>query len=249
MFKATYPNASKFKKIIQALVKLSDEIPFYVTSNGIDFKVLTPDKTMLAVVSIPSLEFEELSVEEETSFIVPTTELKKVVRRATRNDSIFLTINKEAGELVMALRDRKTGVEREFGIPIVPRPVEPVPELKIDLSVSFTILSEDFKDIIGDLKLVGEAAVFSYENGAVVVKAFEQQKEYSCTLREGAPLIMLTSNVEKASSSYSIDMLVVAARAASASKNVTISFDTGKPMKIEYDLGGGKLIYWIVPRG
>jgi DNA polymerase III sliding clamp (beta) subunit (PCNA family) len=50
LFKATYPNASKFKKIIQALVKLSDEIPFYVTSNGIDFKVLTPDKTMLAVV-------------------------------------------------------------------------------------------------------------------------------------------------------------------------------------------------------
>jgi proliferating cell nuclear antigen len=248
LFKVTYPNASKLKKIIQALVKLSDELPLYITSSGVEIKVLTPDKTMMAVVTLPGMEFEELVVEEETAIIVPTSELKKVFRRATRNDSVHLTINKEAGELVIVFRDRKTGVEREFGIPLVPKPPEPMPELQLDLAVSFTMLSQDFKDIIGDLKLVGEEATFIYEDGTIQIKATEAQKEYVCILREGAPLIFLSSSVDKAKATYSIDMLTVVAKASTASKNVTISFDTGKPAKIEFDLGGGKLTYWIVPR-
>ncbi len=248
MFRATHPNASKLKKIFQALVKLSDEIPFFVSSNGVEIKVLSPDKTILAVVSLPGMEFEELVVEEETQFIVPTSELKKIIRRASRNDVVTLTINKETGELVMILRDRKTGVEREFGIPLIPRPVEAIPEMKLDLAVSFSMLSQDFKDIAGDLKLIGEEVVFSYEEGSIVIKSVEQQKEYVCILREGAPLILLNSDVEKARASYSIDAVIVAARAAGASKNVVVAFDTGKPLKVEYDLGGGRLVYWIAPR-
>lgn len=249
MFKALYPNANKLKKAIQALSKLSDEFPLYVTNNGIDIKVLSPDKTMLAVLTLPSLVFEEFSVDEETTLIVPATELRKVIRRAGRNDALLLTTSKETDELILALKDRKTGVEREFGIPLVPRPPEPVPELQLDLSISFTMLSKDFKDLVGDLKLVGEEALFSYEEGKVLIRSVEQQKEYICELKEGNPLVLLTSTVEKAKVAYNIEMLVVVAGAAEASKHVTISFDTGKPLKVEYELaGGGKLTYWIVPR-
>jgi proliferating cell nuclear antigen len=111
------------------------------------------------------------------------------------------------------------------------------------------MLSQDFKNIVSDLKLVGDEAIFTYEAGKITIISTEQQKEYKCDLAEGNPLIILSSTVEKARSSYSIDLLVEAARPASATKNITISFDTSKPMKVEYDIGdGSKLIYWLVPR-
>lgn len=249
MFRVSYPNASRLKQVVQALAKLSDELPLYVTQSDISVKVLSPDKTMLVVLNIPSLVFEEYTVDEEATLIVPATEFRKVVRRATRNDTLILAVSRETNELIATLRDRKTGIEREFRIPLVPKPPEPVPELQVDLSISFSILSQDLKNIVGDLKLVGEEATFIYEDGKITIKASEQQKEYICELREGSPLILLTSAVDRAAASYNIEMLLVASQPVAVSKSATVSFDSGKPMKIEYELeGGGKLVYWIVPR-
>jgi proliferating cell nuclear antigen len=249
VFRITHPNASKLKRVFQVLVKIGDEVPFFITQDALEVKVISPDKTVMAVYRAPSIMFEDYSVEREESFIVTGTELKKAVKRAGRNDAAIFELDRESGVLKLTLRDRKTGLEREIGVPLVPKPVEPLPELQVDLSVTFTVLSQDFKNIVGDLKLVGDEATFIYEAGKITIISTEQQKEYRCDLAEGNPLILVTSTVEKARSSYSIDLLVEAARAASAAKNITVSFDTGKPMRVEYDIGdGSKLLYWLVPR-
>jgi proliferating cell nuclear antigen len=249
VFRVTHPNASKLKRVLQVLTKISDEVPFFITQDALEVKVISPDKTVMGVFRAPSIIFEEYSVEGEESFIVSGTDLKKAVKRAGRNDAAVFELDRESGVLKLTLRDRKTGLEREIGVPLIPKPVEPLPELQVDLSVTFTMLSQDFKNIVSDLKLVGDEAIFTYEAGKITIISTEQQKEYKCDLAEGNPLIILSSTVEKARSSYSIDLLVEAARPASATKNITISFDTGKPMKVEYDIGdGSKLIYWLVPR-
>lgn len=249
MFKVQYANASKLKVVIQALSKISDELYLQVGLDSLQLKALSPDKTMMASMVLPGTAFDEYNVEEEAVVLLPATELKKVTKRATRNDVAQLSMSRGSSELGVLLRDKKTGLEREFTVPIIPRPPEPLPELNIDLGVTFTMLSQDLKQIVGDLKLIGEEAVFIYEVGKIVVKSVEQRKEYTCELREGNPLTLLTSTVERAQATYSIDMLVSATRVASASKQAMISFDSGKPLKFEYELsGGGRLVYWIVPR-
>ncbi|MEM3926014.1 MAG: DNA polymerase sliding clamp [Desulfurococcaceae archaeon] len=249
MFKAIYPNASKMKYVTQAIAKITDEVPFYATTDSLEARILSPDKTMLTIFKIPSIAFEEFHVEGEEFFVVSSTELNKIVRRASRNDVLVLELDKENNVLKTIFRDRKIGVEREFQISIIPRPQETIPYLDIDLNVSVRMLSEDFKNIISDLKIVGEEALFIYDKNKLVISSIEQQKEYSCELVEGNPLLYIAASVEKARASYNIDMLAIAVKPASASKQVTISFDTDKPMKIEYELtGGGQIIYWLVPR-
>ncbi|MEM4759028.1 MAG: DNA polymerase sliding clamp, partial [Desulfurococcaceae archaeon] len=59
----------------------------------------------------------------------------------------------------------------------------------------------------------------------------------------------LSSTKDDVKASYSIDILEAAIKATAASKTLTIQFDQDKPMRIEFEIvGGGSLIYWIVPR-
>ncbi|MGC8953870.1 MAG: DNA polymerase sliding clamp [Desulfurococcus sp.] len=249
MFKAVYPNASKMKYITQAIAKITDEAPIYVTQEGLEVRVLSPDKSMLSIVRIPAMSFEEYSVEGEESFIVASTDLNKIMRRGTRNDVLVMELDRAGNVLNMVFRDRKTGLERVFQLELLPRTPEPVPELNIELGVVVKMMAEDYMNIIGDLKTIGEEAIFAYEENKLKISSSEQQKEYVGVFTEGSPLLYLYSSVEKARAVYSIDLLAVTVKPASASKQVTISFDTDKPVKVEYELaGGGQLIYWVVPR-
>jgi proliferating cell nuclear antigen len=127
VFRVTHPNASKLKRVLQVLTKISDEVPFFITQDALEVKVISPDKTVMGVFKAPSIIFEEYSVEGEESFIVSGTELKKAVKRAGRNDAAVFELDRESGVLKLTLRDRKTGLEREIGVPLIPKPVEPLP--------------------------------------------------------------------------------------------------------------------------
>jgi len=249
LFKAVYPNASKMKYITQAIAKITDEAPFYATPDALEVKVLSPDKTMLSIVRIPAISFEEYSVEGEESFIVSSTDLNRVMRRGTRNDVLVMELDKANNVLNIVFRDKKTGVERVFQLELLPKTPEPVPELNLELGVTVKMMSEDYKNIVGDAKSIGEEVVFTYENDKLIIYSSEQQKEYRGEFSEGAPILYKYATVDKARASYSVDSLAVTLKPVSASKQVTISFDTDKPMKVEYELvGGGQLIYWVVPR-
>lgn len=252
MFRAIYPNASKLKYITSSIVKISDEAPFHVRPEELEIKIVSPDKTMLCLVKLPMTAFEEYSVDTEEYFIVSSTELNKLARRGTRGDVVELTLDKENSALVFALKDKKTGFERVFQLMAELREPEPFPDLsrvESELGVTFTMDASDFKHLVGDLKVFGETAVFTYSEGRLIVTTTEQQKEYVGEFAEGSPLLFLSSTKEKASSSYNIDLLKTVVKPASAAKQVKVSFDQDKPMKIEYELlGGASIIFWLVPR-
>ncbi|ADV65485.1 DNA polymerase sliding clamp subunit B [Desulfurococcus mucosus DSM 2162] len=248
-FRVVYPNASKMKYITQAIAKVTDEAPIYVTPEAVEVKVLSPDKSMLTIVRIPATAFEEFEAEGEESFMVASTDLNRVMRRGGRNDVLEMKLDREHGVLEAVFRDRKTGVERVFQVEVLPKTPEPVPELNLELGVVVKMLSEDYRGIVGDAKSIGEEVVLSFEDGKLTVYSSEQQKEYVGVFSEGSPLLYVYATVDKARASYSVDLLSATVKPVSASKQVTVSFDTDKPAKIEYELiGGGQLIYWVVPR-
>ncbi len=249
MFRAIYPSASKFKYIAQTLAKIVDEIPFYAEPDALEVRVLSPDKTTMTILKIPSIAFEEYICEEETFFVVSSDEFNRIARRGTRNDLVILELDGENKMLKFMFKDKKTGIERVFLLSLKERVSERLPEPSIELAVSARMLSDDYKNIIRDLKIVGEEAIFMYKDEKLVIKSMAQQKEYEGVFEQDNPLITLTATVEKALARYSIGLLEATLKAAAASKNVEIQFDTDKPLRVEFELPtGGSIIYWIAPR-
>lgn len=249
MFRAAYTSASKFKYITQALAKITDEAPFYVSPDMFEARVLSPDKTTMIILKIPSISFEEYDVTENVSFVLPTSDLNKIVRRATRNDILVFEYDKEKGQFRIGFRNKKTGIERSFYVEARPVTTEHIEELKMDLAVTARFVADDYKQVIRDLKVVGEEAIFHYREGKLYITCHAQQKEYRGEFTEGNPLSYLSATVDEAKSIYSVSLLEATLKPIQSAKYVTLYFDTDKPAKVEFEItGGGYMVYWIVPR-
>jgi len=249
VFRAVYTSASKFKYIAQALAKITDEAPLYTKPDMLETRIFSPDKTAMIILRIPSIAFEEYEASEEEVFTIPTSDLNKIVRRATRNDVLVFEYLKNEGKLKVGFKNKKTGVERSFMLNARSGVGEAIEELKLDLSVTARFVADDYKQIIRDLKVVGEEAIFHYKGGKLYIIAHSQQKEYRGEFSEGNPLAYLSATVEEAKSAYSVGLLEITLKPIQSAKYVTLQFDTDKPAKIEFEIaGGGYMVYWIVPR-
>ncbi len=249
MFRAVYPSATKFKYIAQTLAKIVDEIPFYGEPEQLEVRVLSPDKTTMTILRIPSIAFEEYICDQEEFFVVGSDEFNRIARRGTRNDLVVLELDRERKVLKFMFKDKKTGVERTFYLQLKERVIEKLPEISLELGVSIRMLADDYKNIIRDLKIVGEEAIFIFEDNKLTIKSMTQQKEYIGVFEQDNPLLYISSTTDKAIARYSVGLLETTLKAAAASKNVLLEFDSNKPLKVEFELPtGGTLTYWIAPR-
>lgn len=249
MLKASYPSAPKFKYITQTLAKITDEAPLYFTVDGLESRILSPDKTTMVVVKIPSIAFEEYDISEEVDLAVPVADLNRVVRRASRNDVLVFGYEVGAPQLKVALRNKKTLVERVFYVSARSLSEERVQEIRLDLGVTARFSADDYKQIMHDLRVIGEEVVFHYRDGKLYIYTQTSSKEYVGEFSEGSPLAYLSSAVEEAKSMYSLDLLEATLKPIGSAKYVTLSFDSNKPAKIEFEIGEGSyIVFWIAPR-
>lgn len=247
MFRLVYGAPTKLKYITQTIAKISDESVVEVAGDRVRIWVMSPDKTSLAVLDMPSMSFEEFSVDEEGKFIVKTDELNKVVRRATRNDEVVILFNVEEQALEVELRDRKTGLSRRFLVPIVAGGAQELREIRLEPTVRFTMLTDDFKALIQDVKVVGDILELRASPEAVVARAQGEDKEYEWVMRPGEALLDLEVD-EDATSSYSRQSLEVATKPVGAAESVRIGYASDYPMKIEFTFPNGeKMDLYIAP--
>ncbi len=248
MFKALYPSATKLKYIVQTLVKVVDEIPFVATPEGLFVRTLSPDRTTMIVLEMPASAFEEYECDGEEKFVVSGDELNRIVKRGTRNDLVELALEREQKRLRITFHDKKLNVERTFYVALKEATVEKLSEPKVDLTAEIRMLTDDYKNIIRDAKLVGDELEFIVEESKLTVQSITPQKEYYNVMELDKPLISI-SCTENVRSKYAIDLLEATLKATTAADTVTIELGSGLPMKLTFDLPeGSKLVYWVAPR-
>ncbi len=247
MFRLVYGAPTKFKYITQTIAKINDEGLIEVSADAVRAWIMSPDKTSLAVLDMPSMSFEEFSVDEEARYYIRTDEFNKIVKRATRNDEIILQFNVEEQALEVELRDKKSGFSRKFLVPVTPGAQQEIRELKIETTARFSMLSEDFKALIQDVKIVGDILELEATPEAVTARAQGEDKEYEWIMRPGDAILDLEVD-EEAKSSYTRQALEVATKPVGAAETVRISFATNYPMKIEFTFPNGeKMDLYIAP--
>ena len=212
---------------------------------------LSPDKSTMVIVRIPSTSFEEYSITEEIELVLEKEDLTKALKKATKRDRVIIEWSEGYRELHLIISNIKTGIERSYKVRLRETAPEKLSELNLELEVTMQMPSEEFSKIIKDLRVIGDEVMFSYSSrtGSVIVHSVSENKEYIAELQHFKPLITLQASADAASAKYSVDLLKSVAKALDLSDTVTVAFGTAKPMKVYLDLpGGGELIFWIAPR-
>ncbi len=250
-FRALYPAATKFKYIMQTIAKLLDEIPFTALPDGLEVRTLSPDKTTMIILRMPSTSFEEYELDEDRKvFVLPADELNKAAKRGTRNDMVEMVLEEDKHRLRLTFIDKKTSVQRTFYIPLREAVVEELGEPQVELSVEARMLTDDFKAIINDAKLVGDEVEFTTYEDRIEVKCHSAQKEYQAIFQVGSPLVSLdVRGTPPIRSKYAIDLLKASLKATQTAESVVLEYGESLPMKLTFELpGGSTLVYWVSPR-
>jgi proliferating cell nuclear antigen len=244
--KITIAKASDFKDLISLVSKSIDELPISIGDDGLSIKTLSADKTTMVILAIPPDQFDELELEQAVKMIVRSQDLAKVLKRASRGDSLELSIEKD--ELSVVFKNEKQAVKRSFSIPIVSREVEEVGEPKVELPVEASAPSRDLRDIVEDVRRVGGEMKIEYEKGDLKISSESPGRSYIAVLKENAPLLSLKSSVDKASSKYSVDLIYSVVKGIPSEGILTLAFGEQLPLKLTVDIEAkGKLIYWVAP--
>jgi proliferating cell nuclear antigen len=248
VFRVVYGRASKFKYITQALSKINDEGYMELLEDGLRMWLMSPDKTSMAVVFLPSHSLDEYTVETPgVRMTVRVDELHRIVRRAGRNDILTLELDPGTQSIQVTLTDRKIGVSRTFTLPLINMSGEEFRELKLQSTARFTIEASDLKLLVSDAKIVGDTVTLEAEEDVVKVRVQGEDKEYLWELRVGDPLLELHVD-ERAVASYSRSSLEIAAKPAAAADTVRVEFSTNYPLQLSFNLPGGeKMVVYIAP--
>lgn len=243
------PKSTDFKKIVQVLTKISDEVPIKVTHEGLICRVLSEDKTTLTSLHLSSTMFEEVEIEGEETFKVRTKDLANTARRANRNDITEFELDRANRILMIKLKDKRTGVTRQFDIPISFETEGEIGEINLNYPVTFEVLASDFKEVLSDLKIVGDEVEISYMNGKIRFRSEAVGRTYEALMEQDRPLIFLSASEEPVSSVYAVDLLSPTMKVASASNVVRVSFGENIPIQLKFDIKGqGTITYWLAPR-
>jgi proliferating cell nuclear antigen len=247
VIRVVYGAASKFKYVTQALAKINDEGILVFNADMLGANVLSPDKVTMAILKMPLTSFDEFNVDEELGLVVRLDEFNKIVKRAMRNDDLILEYDADQQILRVSLRDRKTGVIRQFEVTSHPVEDYKFREPRAEFTASIQLDADDFKAIVQDAKVVGDLIVFEANEEEFKVSVEGEEKYYEWIMKEGDPLISLEVD-EESRSAYTRQSLEAAAKPAGASEIVRLSFSTDFPLQLEFTLPNGeKLLVYTAP--
>lgn len=238
-FNAVISDTKSFKNSIEAIAALIDEGTFQIKKEGIKLRAMDPSQIALVDFMLPASAFEKYEVKEQVNIGVDFSELSKITKRARADDKIELSLDQR---LKIVFRSQMT---REFNIAIIEASSTPPKEPNIEFSAEVKIQPEVIKEALKDAVLVSNHVAFKLDD----VFSIKSDGDTGSVDIQFTDDTILSKNVKSpARAVFSLDHLDNIFRAAEAPSVVILNLKTDAPLKVEYAIGSGKVVYYLAPR-
>ncbi len=246
MFEVEISHIEPFRNLIKALSVIVEEGSFNMDEGQMKLLAMDPSHVAMVDFELPNEFFDRYLCEGEAKLSINIGEFLKFLDRVDRDEQVKIKLDEEQARLV--IQCKRGGHTRRFMMPILEPLEEEVPSPKIFFKASARILTQSLRRAIRDAALVSEHVKLEIAGDELKVSAVgDMGSAFSVWEREADDLLELRSE-EDSSATFTLSYLQDIINAAVVSSEVaTLELSTDMPIKMNFELPQGRLIYYLAP--
>lgn len=244
MFRFVVEDAKKFKAAIDAIVNLIDEGTLEIASSGISLKAMDPSQISMVSFSMPKEAFVEFEASDPDRIGINFDSLSKILARARAGEK--LEIYREDNKVMLKFSAGKK--KRAFKIPILEMSASISREPKVEPDVTIKMLGSNFKEQIKDAALVSTHVCLNAGEQGFRIDVHGDSSDLLVEQEKDSEDIISLEAKKDSKSTFPLQYLDDIAKACPDSGAITLNLKTNAPIKIEYEVAGAKLVYYLAPR-
>ncbi|MXX20497.1 MAG: proliferating cell nuclear antigen (pcna) [Cenarchaeum sp. SB0665_bin_23] len=240
--KTTGPN--DLKAVVGAIATLVEEATFEATTEGISFKGMDPSHIALIDVYWPNSAFASYICDSEVRFGVRIDEMAKLIRRASKNDDITITLT-EDNSLQLSM-----GSSKRFKMRLVESSASEAPLPKLTFDAKIKMPPPTLDKVLGDVSVVTDYVTIQIDNDTAVFSGKGDSGEASIDVPQDEEASVTISAEQQSEGTYSLEYLTPVVKAVSgASSFITCEFSNKKPLRVGFDISNvGHIHFYMAPR-
>ncbi|GAH60879.1 unnamed protein product, partial [marine sediment metagenome] len=182
----------------------------------------------------------------EPRLFINIGEFLKFLDRVERDERVKISLDEDRARLIIQCRSE--GHSRRFMMTILEPLEEEVPQPKILFKSSARILTHSLRQAFRDAGLVSEHVKIELADDMLKMSAVGDIGSAFSEWERGADELLELKAEEESGSNFTLSYLWDIANAIGVSSEVaTLELTTDMPLRMEFELPQGKLVYYLAP--
>ena len=242
--KLVVQDAPALKAAIDSIVCLVEEGQFEIKNDGMYLRAMDPSQISMVSFKMSKQAFVEYSIPEEMKLGIDINQLANVLSRGKKGESAELSI--EEGRLVIKFVGEKH--KRTFKVPLIETGERVQREPKIEFANFAKVKADAIKETLKDAKLLSSHVrlLLTPEQFGVDVRG--DSGDLKAEFQKGSDDVAEIKTAKGARATFPLQYLEDMVKATSSASLVTVNLETDKPLKIEYEVEGAHVVYYLAPR-
>ena len=246
MFEVEVSRIDPFRSLVKALSVIVEEGTFVMNEAQIKLLAMDPSHVAMVDFELPSTFFDSYKCEGEPKLSINIKEFLRFLDRVDRDEQVRIELNEEKARLV--IHCKRGGHNRRFEMPILEPLDEEVPQPKIFFKGKARITSDAVRMAIRDANLVSEHVKVEMVDGLLKVNAEGDMGSSFSEWETNSDDVLELKVDEDSNATFTLSYLQDIANAAGAnSEVVTIELSTDMPIKMDFEIPVGRLVYYLAP--
>lgn len=246
MFEVEVSGIEPFRNLVKAIAAVVQEGCFNVDETRICLLAMDPSHVAMVSFELPRAFFDGYRCDGEQMISIRIGEFLKFLDRVERDERVEIRLDEDRARLV--IRCIRPGHTRRFEMTILEPLDEEVPQPKILFKSSARILTQSLRQAIRDADLVGDHVKIEVTREALKMSAVgDIGSAFSEWERDAEELLELKAE-EDSGANFTLSYLKDIVNAAGVSSEVaTLELTTDMPIRMDFELPQGKLVYYLAP--